>query len=147
MCKQGTRPVLDRVQPTAIGSPPDSFRLREMASVSDSVSVPSAERERGIEKTDELRRLKNARNRKFESISLQRRVRCEPEAGLVRRGCDGSLPVALLFRAGLRLRRQARTSRARQSAVAGGSVGQGGQGLATGNWKGVFVKQTSRSLH
>ena len=27
--------------------------------------------ERGIEKTDELRRLKNARNRKFESISLQ----------------------------------------------------------------------------
>src|SRR5580704_3401736 len=24
MCKQGTRPVLDRVQPTAIGSPPDS---------------------------------------------------------------------------------------------------------------------------
>src|SRR5580692_4971414 len=73
MCKQGTRPVLDRVQPTAIGSPPDSFRLREMASVADSASVPSAERERGIEKTDELRRLKNARNRKFESISLQRR--------------------------------------------------------------------------
>ena len=32
-------------------------------------------------------------NRRFESISLQRRVRCEPEAGLVRRGCDGSLPV------------------------------------------------------
>jgi hypothetical protein len=43
-----------------------------MASVPDSASVPSAERERGIEKTDELRRLKNARNRKFESISLQR---------------------------------------------------------------------------
>ena len=60
MCKQGTRPVLDRVRPTAIGSPPDSFRLREMASVPDSASVPSAERERGIEKTDELRRLKNA---------------------------------------------------------------------------------------
>src|ERR1700730_17851504 len=60
MCKQGTRPVLDRVQPTAIGSPPNSFRLREMASVPDSASVPSAERERGIEKTDELRRLKNA---------------------------------------------------------------------------------------
>jgi len=60
MGKQGTRPVLDRVQPTAIGSPPDSFRLREMASVPDSASVPSAERERGIEKTDELRRLKNA---------------------------------------------------------------------------------------
>src|ERR1700719_3515100 len=75
MCRRGTRPVLDRVQPTAIGSPPDSFRLREMASVLDSASVPSAERERGIEKTDELRRLKNARNRKFESISLQRRVR------------------------------------------------------------------------
>ena len=71
MCKQGTRPVLDRVQPTAIGSPPNSFRLREMASVPDSASVPSAERERGIEKTDELRRLKNARNRKFESISLR----------------------------------------------------------------------------
>jgi hypothetical protein len=77
MGKQGTRPDLDRVQPTAIGSPPDSFRLREMASVPDSASVPSAERERGIEKTDELRRLKNARNRKFESISLQQRVRCE----------------------------------------------------------------------
>src|SRR3984893_12568673 len=77
MCIQGTRPVLDRVQPTAIGSPPNSFRLREMASVPDSASVPSAERERGIEKTDELRRLKNARNRKFESISLQRGVRCE----------------------------------------------------------------------
>jgi len=70
---------LYRVQPTAIGSPPDSFRLREMASVPDSASVPSAERERGIEKTDELRRLKNARNRKFESISLQRRVLCEPD--------------------------------------------------------------------
>src|ERR1700732_4137168 len=80
MCKQGTRPVLDRVQPTAIGSPPNSFRLREMASVPDSASVPSAERERGIEKTDELRRLKNARNRKFESISLHRRVQCEPSA-------------------------------------------------------------------
>src|SRR3984957_4922366 len=79
MCKQGTRPVLDRVQPTAIGSPPNSFRLREMAPVPDSASVPSAERERGIEKTDELRRLKNARNRKFESISLQRRVMCEPD--------------------------------------------------------------------
>src|ERR1700738_5372750 len=79
MCKQGTRPDLDRVQPTAIGSPPDSFRLREMASVPDSASVPSAERERGIEKTDELRRLKNARNRKLESIALQRRVRCEPD--------------------------------------------------------------------
>src|SRR5258706_9861059 len=78
MYKQGTRPVLDRVQPTAIGSPPDSFRLREMASVPDSASVPSAERERGIEKTDELRRLKNARNRKFESISLKRRAHCEP---------------------------------------------------------------------
>src|SRR5437868_3609103 len=74
MCKQGTRPVLDRVQPTAIGNPPDSFRLREMASVPDSASVPSAERERGIEKTGELRRLKNARDRKFESISLKRRV-------------------------------------------------------------------------
>src|ERR1700681_855530 len=71
------RPVLDRVQPTAIGSPPDSFRLRAMASVPDSASVPSAERERGIEKTDELRRLKNARKRKFESISLQRGVCCE----------------------------------------------------------------------
>src|SRR3984893_9740719 len=65
MCKQGTRPVLDRVQPTAIGSPPNSFRLREMASVPDSASVPSAERERGIEKTDELRRLNIARNRKM----------------------------------------------------------------------------------
>jgi hypothetical protein len=43
-----------------------------MASVPDSASVPSAERERGIEKTGELRRLKNARNRKFESISLER---------------------------------------------------------------------------
>jgi hypothetical protein len=52
-----------------------------MASVSDSASVPSAERERGIEKTDELRRLKNARNRKFESISLQRRVSNEPCGG------------------------------------------------------------------
>jgi hypothetical protein len=72
---------LDRVQPTAIGSPPDSFRLREMASVPDSASVPSAERERGIEKTDELRRLKNARNRKFESTSLQRRVCCELDFG------------------------------------------------------------------
>src|ERR1700732_2110336 len=82
MCKQGTRPVLDRVQPTAIGSPPNSFRLREMASVPDSASVPSAERERGIEKTDELRRLKNARNRKFESISLHRRVMCEPVIAL-----------------------------------------------------------------
>src|SRR5580700_11730201 len=41
-------------------SPPDSFRLREMASVPDSASVPSAERDRGIQKTDELRRLKNA---------------------------------------------------------------------------------------
>jgi hypothetical protein len=40
-------------------------------------SVPSAERERGIEKTDELRRLKSALNRKFESISLHRRVGCE----------------------------------------------------------------------
>jgi hypothetical protein len=50
-----------------------------MASVPDSASAPSAERERGIEKTDELRRLKNARNRKFESISLQRRVSCKPE--------------------------------------------------------------------
>src|ERR1700726_3232914 len=69
---------LGRVQPTAIGSPPDSFRLREMASVPDSASIPSAERERGIENTDELRRLKNARNRKFESISLQRRVGDEP---------------------------------------------------------------------
>src|SRR5258705_7654038 len=84
MCKQGTRPDLDRVQPTAIGSPPDSFRLREMASVPDSASVPSAERERGIEKTDELRRLKNARNRKFESISLQRRVSCELDPRLRR---------------------------------------------------------------
>jgi hypothetical protein len=46
-----------------------------MASVPDSASVPSAERERGIEKTGELRRLKNARNRKFESIFLHRRVR------------------------------------------------------------------------
>jgi hypothetical protein len=27
MCKQGTRPVLDRVQPTAIGSPSDFFPL------------------------------------------------------------------------------------------------------------------------
>jgi hypothetical protein len=50
-----------------------------MASVPDSASVPSAERERGIEKTDDLRRLKNARNRKFESISLQRRVMNKPE--------------------------------------------------------------------
>src|SRR5580704_1164171 len=50
-----------------------------MASVPDSASVPSAERERGIEKTDELRRLKNARNRRFESSSLHRRVYCEPE--------------------------------------------------------------------
>src|SRR6202023_1681455 len=78
--KQGTRPCLDRVQPTAIGSPPDSFRLREMASVPDSALVPSAERERGIEKTDELRRLKNARNRKFESISLQQTVSLSPAA-------------------------------------------------------------------
>src|SRR6202049_304804 len=80
MCKQGTRPVLDRVQPTAVGSTPDSFRLREMASVPDSASVPSAGRERGIEKTDELRRLKNARNRKFESISLQQTVCLSPAA-------------------------------------------------------------------
>jgi hypothetical protein len=29
------------------------------------------------EVTDQVRRLKNARNRKFESISLQRRVHCE----------------------------------------------------------------------
>src|SRR5580704_13515036 len=50
-----------------------------MASIPDAASVPSAERERGIEKTGELRRLKNARNRKFESISLQRRVHCEPD--------------------------------------------------------------------
>jgi hypothetical protein len=49
-----------------------------MGSVPDS-SVPSAEREPGITKTDEVRRLKNARNREFESISLQRRVQCEPE--------------------------------------------------------------------
>jgi hypothetical protein len=48
-----------------------------MASVPDSASVPSAGRERGIENTDELRRLKNARNRKFESISLQEGVHCE----------------------------------------------------------------------
>jgi len=52
-----------------------------MASVPDSASVPLAERERGIEKTDELRRLKNARNRQFESISLQRGVDCEPNSG------------------------------------------------------------------
>ena len=45
-----------------------------MASLPDFVLVPSAEREHGIEKTDEPRRLKNARNRKFESISLQRKV-------------------------------------------------------------------------
>ena len=50
-----------------------------MASVPDSASVPSTERECGIEKTDELRRLKNARNRKFESISLQQSVQYEPE--------------------------------------------------------------------
>jgi hypothetical protein len=35
----------------------------------NSASVPSAEREHGIKKTDQVRRLKNARNRKFESIS------------------------------------------------------------------------------
>ena len=35
----------------------------------NSASVPSAERD----KTDQVRRLNNARNRKFESISLQRR--------------------------------------------------------------------------
>jgi hypothetical protein len=60
-----------------------------MSSVPDTASVPSAERERGIEKTDELRRLKKARNRKFESISLQRGVACEPEDDIdipVRRG-------------------------------------------------------------
>ena len=40
----------------------------------DSERRASTAAERGIEKTDELRRLKNARNRKFESISLQRGV-------------------------------------------------------------------------
>jgi hypothetical protein len=50
-----------------------------MASLPDSALVPSAEREHGIEKTDEPRRLKNARNRKFESISLRHGVCCEPE--------------------------------------------------------------------
>src|ERR1700720_4513556 len=38
----------------------------------DSERRASTAAERGIEKTDELRRLKNALNRKFESISLQR---------------------------------------------------------------------------
>ena len=38
----------------------------------NSASVPSAEREHGIKKTNQVRRLKNARNWKFESISLQR---------------------------------------------------------------------------
>ena len=38
----------------------------------DSERRASTAAERGIEKTDELRRLKNARNRTFESISLQR---------------------------------------------------------------------------
>src|SRR6516164_980533 len=65
---------LDRVQPTLlIGSPPDSFRRREIAFVPDSASVPSTEHEYGIKKTDEVRRLENARNRKFESISLLQR--------------------------------------------------------------------------
>ena len=41
----------------------------------DSERRASTAAERGIEKTDELRRLKNARNRKFESISLQQTVR------------------------------------------------------------------------
>jgi len=48
-----------------------------MASVPDPPSVPSAERERRIKKTNQVRRLKNARNWKFESISLQRRVGSE----------------------------------------------------------------------
>jgi hypothetical protein len=76
-CENRKATRLDRVQPTVIGSPPASFRWREMASVPNSASVPSAEREHGIKKTDQVRRLKNARNRKFESISVQRRVRNE----------------------------------------------------------------------
>jgi hypothetical protein len=40
-----------------------------------------------------------------------------PTERRLRRGCDGSLPVALLFRAGLRLRRQARPSRADQAGI------------------------------
>src|SRR6202030_4418059 len=40
---------------------------------------PSAERQHGIKKTDQVRRLKSARHRKFESISLQRGVSCEPK--------------------------------------------------------------------
>src|SRR5580700_12241319 len=56
------------------------LRLKEMASVPDPPSVPSAERERRIKKTNQVRRLKNARNWKFESISLQRRVRLSPAA-------------------------------------------------------------------
>src|ERR1700730_8199318 len=51
---------LDRVQPTVIGSPPASFRWREIASVPNSASILSAEREHGIKKTDQVRRLKNA---------------------------------------------------------------------------------------
>jgi hypothetical protein len=47
----------------------------------DSERRASTAAERGIEKTDELRRLKNARNRKFESISLQRRINREPDFG------------------------------------------------------------------
>ena len=85
--------------------------------------------------TDQRRRL---------DVLTQRRA--ETNQGLVRRGCDGSLPVALLFRAGLRLRRQARTSRARQSAVAGGSVGQGGQGLARVPAEHPGVGHASRQL-
>jgi len=55
------------------------FPLDGDGSVPNSASLPSAERERGIKKIDEMRRLKNARNRTFESISLQRRVHCEPD--------------------------------------------------------------------
>src|SRR5689334_20611749 len=87
MCKQGTRPVLDRVQPTAIGNPPDSFRLREMASVPDSASVPSAERERGIEKTGELRRLKNA-------IAVGTPITERPPHRTVRAALSGSSAIA-----------------------------------------------------
>src|ERR1700738_4416970 len=43
----------------------------------DSERRASTAAERGIEKTDELRRLKKARNRECESISLQRGVCCE----------------------------------------------------------------------
>jgi len=67
--------IIDRPRPRANGSnrPFSVTQLR----IRNGSSCPK--RERGIEKTDELRRLKNARNRKFESISLQRRVSCEPD--------------------------------------------------------------------